>query len=213
MHCGLHRSGPRCPNTGSRLASFLHRVAARIALSTVAAGIILGLGGTSASAITASMSSAHASSASAANSYFLTSVPTSCAISSDFSGKQNNVTVAGTGFRPNQPFTIYLKPQVVAKPMTNRTGNFAVDVPIPANVTGPQTLQVYGAGCAIEVTFNIAPSTSAPTQSDVTPPANLSSGGGGSFPTRLLYLIVGIVVVAGAGVLVLVSRTGRRPAT
>jgi hypothetical protein len=146
--------------------------------------------------------------------YLLTGLPVACAIDADLSDSSHLITVSGTGFQAREPFTVYIRPQVVAKPVTGVHGAFRVVVPVPPGTTGSQTLQVYGAGCAVEVTFMIAVPASGAPQPDgnqPSPATPLSPGkSGGGLPNAVLYSIAAFVILGGATLLVLMSRTGHR---
>jgi len=144
---------------------------------------------------------------------------TSCAVTADVSAPATNVQVSGFDFKPSQRFTIYLKPQIVAKVSTDARGGFAVKVPIPDELSGKQTLQIEGAGCAVEVTFSVpdaaatpssaspqsspAPAVQLPTRPDQHPSSGLPSG--------LAYGLLGLVLAAAVLVFVLAGRFGHRP--
>ena len=148
--------------------------------------------------------------------------PTSCAVSADVSAPRTGLRVSGFDFKPNQRFTIYLKPQVVAKLTTDAHGGFATTVALPADLSGPQTLQIEGAGCAVEVTFAASAPAAAPSSAPASPqssppapavhvpgtPGQSSSAG---LSNRVAYGLLGLVLAAAVLVFIAAGRLGHRP--
>ena len=151
--------------------------------------------------------------------------PTSCAVSADVSAPGTGVRVSGFDFKPNQRFTIYLKPQVVAKLTTDAHGGFATTVALPNGLSGPQTLQIEGAGCAVEVTFAASAPSAAPSSATPTSPASPQSSppapavhvpgtpgqSSAGLSNRVAYGLLGLVLAAAVLVFVAAGRLGHRP--
>ncbi|MGX7678053.1 hypothetical protein ACSMXN_04055 [Jatrophihabitans sp. DSM 45814] len=143
---------------------------------------------------------------------FLEGVPTRCAVTTDVSNPAAGLTVTGAGFRPKERFTIYLQPQVVAKPVTTAAGAFSVRIPLPAGITGPAVLQVEGAGCAVEVTFQSGQPDSITNPPPLETVAPVMPHRMAALPvsTGLSVAIIAVVAAAGVGVFLLASRAGHR---
>ena len=147
-------------------------------------------------------------------------IPTKCAVSADISNLASGAVVTGAGFGARQHFTIYLKPQVVAKPVTDAAGRFTVRVPVPAQPQpgGTKTLQIEGAGCAVELTF-AAPVQQTRTDLAAPPapppavaPRAMAGLSGILFSARTSMWIIGGLVALGIACFVVVSRAGHRQA-